>query len=85
MGFGSWPAAVKGWAITRLGHDSACPALDLPVQADTAANLDPQAAVIVLTGVLTHGGRLVPLEDGPVELRGISAGDLKPESLGAVS
>lgn len=62
-------------------HGRRGPALDLPVQAAAAPDVDTQAAVVVAAGVLPHGARVVSLERRAPELGGVSLRDVEPEPL----
>lgn len=53
------------------GHRTGGPALDLPIQARTAQDVDAQAAVVVVAGVLADRPRVVALESGTPELGGL--------------
>src|ERR1700689_4369248 len=57
------------------------PALDLPVQARTAPDLDTQATVVVVAPVPPRGCGVVPLDGWTPELVRLRLRDLKPESL----
>src|SRR6266851_7404427 len=75
---------VRGLAILVLAvaHDRFGPAFDPAVEVCAAADVDAQAAVIVLTAVFPPGLRVVALQRGFPELLRSRAGDLEPEELG---
>src|ERR1700683_18147 len=71
-----------GFVASRSScHGRRGPALDLPVQARTAPDLDTQATVVVVAPVPPRGCGVVPLDGWTPDLVRLRLRDLKPESL----
>jgi hypothetical protein len=62
--------------VTDARHDGHSPALNLSIQVNTAADVDAQAAVVVVAAVLPNRPGVVPLEGRVAELSRVGLGDV---------
>jgi hypothetical protein len=69
--------------LVSRSHHARSPANDLVVQLTSSAHAHDQTAVVIVTGVLTDGHRVVPLQRCSAELIIGQRGDLPPEALRA--
>jgi hypothetical protein len=70
-------SGAKHWAR----HGGGGPTLDLAVEVAAPTDVDPQAAEVTVTDVLSPGLRVATLEHGPAELAGRRSREILPEPL----